>query len=814
MSHVSSPNRQVRLAVAIALLASSTAPLVQAAEEEEILDQVVVTGTRVTTRSRLDTLSPVDVLSATSLQAQGSTELAEALGRLAPSLDFPRPALTDGTDTVRPVTLRGLSPDQTLVLVNSKRAHTSALVNVNGTVGRGSSATDLNTLPLAAIDRIEVLRDGASAEYGSDAIAGVVNIRLRQAREGGGASVSYGEYDTKVDALLESRTEHDGKTTSVSGWTGLPLGADGFLTLSGEYRDRDATSRGDLDNRASVTPVRITSRFGDPKSQDLTFYANAGLPLASGWELYGWAGYQDRDSESAASFRAPNNASNVLAIYPNGFLPIINPKVKDLSSAVGTRGRLAGWDTDLSLTYGRNRVDYSVKDSINASYGIDSPTSFDAGALVYDQFVLNLGFTRGVDLGLVKPVNFAWGAEARRENYQVIAGELASYDTGHGHTGAGASAQPGSQGFQGQNPIDAIDKDRSAFSVYGEAEANFTEQLLASLAVRGEHYSDFGSTATGKISLRYDFVPAFALRGTVSRGFRAPSLQQQYYTNTQLNILTVGADPVLVRTLPPSSATAQALGATDLDPEKSWNYSVGAVVRAGGFEATVDAYRIDISHRILLTENLSNTNTTPSASPVLNPLGINAARFFTNGADTTTKGIDLVLNRSLVTESIGKFDFSAAANFNHTDLSDVAAGTATYAVTGGILGRQNRLRIEQGTPKNKYVFGVDWNRAFGEYQLGTDVHVTHYGETVAPGSVAANDVVLDPTWITSLALNLKVHAVTATIGADNLFNQYPTKPTLAQLYPGGVGSGTGVFSSFSPFGFNGRFLYAKLGLNW
>lgn len=805
-------NQKVSFAVALSII-SATGAWAQQVEEEE-LSEVVVTGTRVPDRSRLDTLSPVDVLTIGTLQSQGSTELAEALGRIAPSVDFPRPSLTDGTDSVRPAALRGLSPDQTLLLVNSKRRHATALVNVNGTVGRGSSAADLNALPLAAIDRIEVLRDGASAQYGSDAIAGVLNIRLRQARDGGGASLTYGQYDTDIDAVLSSRKAKDGETTTVSAWTGLPLGAAGFLTLSGEYRDRNPTSRGDLDNRASVTPVRVTSRFGDPDSQDLTFYANAGLPLASGWELYGWAGFQDRDSESAAGFRAPNNTSNVITIYPDGFLPIINPKVKDLSAAAGSRGAIGGWDTDLSLVYGRNRIDYGVKNSINGSYGIDSPTAFDAGALVYDQLVLNLGFTRGVQLGLAKPVNFAWGAEARRETYEVIAGELASYDLGEGHTGANASAQPGSQGFQGQNPIDAIDEDRSAFSLYAEAEANLTERFLASFALRGEHYSDFGSTATGKLALRYDFTPAFALRGTVSRGFRAPSLQQQYYTNTQLNFLSIGADPVLVRTLPPTSATAQALGAEELDPEKSWNYSAGVVLRAGGFEATVDAYQINIDHRILLTENLTGANTTPSASPVLDPLGISAARFFTNGADTRTKGVDIVLHRPFVTENAGKFDFTVAANFNDTELRNVAAGTATYTVTNGILGRQNRLRIEEGTPKDKYVFGADWSRAFGGHGLGANLHVTRYGETLSAGSVLANDVVLKAAWITSLALNAKVQGVSVAVGADNLFDKYPTRPTTAQAYPGGVGSGAGVFSSFSPFGYNGRYLYARVGVNW
>jgi iron complex outermembrane receptor protein len=319
-------SRDLRAAIAAAL-ATCGAPQAfaqdapQTPPPDDDIGEVVVTGTRVATRTRLDSLAPVDVLPVATLQSQGSTELAEALSTVAPSLDFPRPSITDGTDHIRPATLRGLAPDQTLVLVNSKRRHQSALVNVNGSVGRGSAAVDLNAIPLAAIESVEVLRDGASAQYGSDAIAGVINLRLRDAREGGDASFTYGEYDTEVETERGKRHASDGATMTASGWVGLPLGAEGFLTLSAEYRDRDPTSRGDFDNRVPGSPV--TSRYGDGDMRDITGYVNAGIPLEGDWSIYGWAGYQNREGNSAAFPRIFNDARNVPAIYPNGFLPLI-----------------------------------------------------------------------------------------------------------------------------------------------------------------------------------------------------------------------------------------------------------------------------------------------------------------------------------------------------------------------------------------------------------------------------------------------------------------------------------------------------------
>jgi iron complex outermembrane receptor protein len=801
-----------------------------ATPESETTDEVVVTGTRVATRTRLDSLAPVDVLPSAALESQGTTELAEALSTLAPSLDFPRPSITDGTDHIRPATLRGLAPDQTLVLVNSKRRHQSALVNVNGSVGRGSAAVDLNAIPMAAVESVEVLRDGASAQYGSDAIGGVINLRLRDAREGGDASLTFGQYDTNVQTERGERHASDGNTTTASGWVGLPLGPEGFLTLSAEYRDRDPTSRGDFDSRVPGSPV--TSRYGDGEMRDITGYINAGAPLSADWSLYGWAGYQNRDGNSAAFPRIFNDARNVPAIYPNGFLPLITTDIDDVALGWGVKGPWGGWDTDVSLVYGSNKVHYGVEHSLNTSYGANSQTSFDAGSMKYDQLVFNAGVVHGFEVGnLPEPLNLALGVEARRENYQIEAGEPASYDRG-----PVVGAPAGAQGFPGFQPSNDVDKERTAYSAYVDLEARLTEKFLASAAVRGEHYSDFGSAVTGKLAARYDFTHNFALRGNVSTGFRAPGLQQEFFTSTATNF--INGVPFEVGTFPATSDVAIVLGAQPLDAEDSVNYSLGAVFRAGGFEATVDAYRIDIDNRIVLSENLN----TPQVAAIISPFGATVARFFINGVDTKTEGIDVVAKYLWSTESAGRFDFVFAGNWNSTEVKSLPSTNVIDNICNGqpqpctppvLFGRINTLTFEEGTPDSKLSLGVDWNLQAGNVDYGVNLRGTRYGEVVEPGAptnaeIAAGipdsrDLHIQPDWLVDLELSAGFFANKArfAIGADNLFDQYPDRLPINRVLPNPPGGTVNLnatnalaFSRYSPYGFSGRFLYARLSFNW
>jgi iron complex outermembrane recepter protein len=809
------------------------APPPPAKEEEEldsIVDEVVVTGTRVAQRTRLESLAPVDVFSQEALTSQGTTELAEALSDAAPSLNFPRPSITDGTDHIRPATLRGLAPDQTLVLVNSKRRHPSALVNVNGSVGRGSAAVDLNAIPMAAIESVEVLRDGASAQYGSDAIAGVINLRLREAREGGSTTVTYGEYNTEVETERGQRHATDGATLTASAWVGLPLGEEGFLTLTGEYRDRDPTSRGDFDNRVPGSPV--TSRYGDPEVDDITAYVNAGVPLSGDWGIYGWVGYQQRDGSSAAFPRIFNDARNVPAIYPNGFLPLITSDVDDLAVGWGVRGKMGDWDSDLSLVYGSNKVTYGVEDSLNTSYGADSQVSFDAGAMEYDQFVFNASIVRGFDVGnLPEPVNVAIGVEARRESYGIEAGEPASYDRG-----PVVGAPAGSQGFPGFQPSNVLDESREAYSVFVDVEAKLTEKFLGSVAIRGEDYSDFGSAVTGKLAARYDFTDAFALRGAMSTGFRAPGLQQEFFTSTATNFIS--GVPFEVGTFPATSDVAITLGALPLDAEESVNYSLGTVLRFGDFEATIDAYRIDIDDRIVLSENLN----TPQVAALISPFGATVARFFINGVDTKTEGIDLVTRYLWRTENIGRFEFIAAGNWNDTEVEKVPSTNVIDNICNGVpapctppvlFDRFNRLSFEEGTPDSKVSLGVDWSIPLGGGSFGVNLKGTRYGEVVEPGLPTAaeinagvadvRDLHIQPDWIVDLALDAKLMDAKLgfTLGVDNLFDQYPDRVPNARVVPtppGGIANLNSTnalgYSRYSPYGFGGRFYFARMSFSW
>ncbi|MEH3104626.1 MAG: TonB-dependent receptor [Sphingomonas phyllosphaerae] len=782
---------------------AQTAADVSGDAEAGAANEVVVTGTRAPGRSRLDTVSPVDVLTGDALRAQGTTELADALSTVAPSIDFPRQAAVDGTDAIRPATLRGLSPDQTLVLINGTRAHTSALLNINGSIGRGSAAVDLNTIPTVALDRVEVLREGASAQYGSDAIAGVINLRLREAREGGGANVTFGTYATRYDAARTSRSVRDGETATFSGWKGFALGSEGFLTVSGEYVSRQPTNRADIDPRGTSTK-RIRARFGDPEVEQGTVYVNAAVPLGDGnWTAYANGGFQQRDSESGAFPRVVNannlNADALIGLYPDGFLPLIGSRSKDYNATAGVRGELGGWNADLTVSYGRNTIDFETRNSGNATYGNASPRDFDSGRLRYDQLTAGLDLAREYSLGAAV-INIAAGGEYRREGFAIGAGQAESYNRA---AGADTRLASGAQGFVGFRPENEVDVHRSNGSLYLDVEARLWDKLTFGAAARGESYSDFGETATAKLSARYDVAPWLAFRGSVSTGFRAPSLQQQYYTSTQSlvngNVLQeTGLYPV-------SSDIARALGALPLDPEKSRNYSAGTVVRFGGFSLTVDGYHIRIRDQIALSENIQAMASTQVAN-LLAPFRVQAARFFINGIQTTTKGLDIVAAYTLRTQNLGSFNLSAAANLNDISVDRVPTSTASLNPAPSLFGRNRILTIEQGTPRTKIVGAVDWR---GE-ALGATLRAVHYGNVLQPGTVVANDVYTGRRTIIDLEGRYRFNDnVTLALGAENLFDVYPnTTPTALN------NNGVTAFPYYSPFGFNGRQIYGRLNLTW
>ena len=799
-------------AVSLAAIAGSAQAQTASAPDDTAVEQVVVTGTRTAGRTRLDTIAPVDVITNQALARQGSgAELAQALSNLTPAIDFPRPAITDGTDHVRPATLRGLAPDQTLVLINGMRGHVGALVNINGSIGRGSTAFDLNSIPTVAVDRVEVLRDGASAQYGADAIAGVINLRLREARSGGGATINWGNYDTKVKTARGTRDANDGMTLSVSGWQGLPLGPEGFLTVSAEYVNRHPTNRSDYVNLASAPnygrPI-VLGRYGDPKLESKALYLNAGVPVNEIWSIYGYGGYQHRDTEAAATARTYNNPNNVIAVYPGGFLPIIATKIDDYNLAGGIKGELGGFTTDLGVTYGKNSLEYTIKNTINSTFGAASPRNFKAGGLDYDQFLVNLNVTKGYDLGLVEPTNLAFGLEYRKETFQVHQGEPASYTKGP------LPGAPLSQGFGGFRPSNEVDVERNNVSAYVDLEGKLTERLSFDAAARYEDYSDFGSKVTGKLAARFDIDEALAIRGAISSGVKSPALQQQYFSYTATNNVATPTGSILVEsgTFTVNSPIAIALGAKPLKPEKSINFSAGIVFRTGAFELTADAYRIEIEDRIVLSENLPNPSTPAATAAVINallaPYGVSAARFFLNGVETTTMGVDIVGRYRLDTEAAGRFDMTLAANFNGTDVTKTPGLPSITSVSQPpfLFDRGNVKTYEQGTPERKFVFNTDWSLG----NFGATVKATYYDSVLVPNNNPALDYETGHRTVVDAEGRYKLGPAGLALGVNNLFDQYPREtPALINSPSGSIG-----FPSYSPFGFNGRFVYARVSYNW
>ena len=813
-------------------LAAQQADATQSSQsQEEKIEQIVVTGTRVAGRSVSDTAVPIDIVSAAALQRSGNTELNQALSVALPSFNFPRPGLADGTDTIRPATLRGLSPDQSLVLVNSKRRHSASLVNVNGTVGRGSSAVDLNTIPTAAINAVEVLRDGASAQYGSDAIAGVLNVRLREASEGGNFTASYGYRDSNYSVpttpppagatwsapAVINRAVSDGETVNFSGWKGFALGDAGYLTVSAEYKDAERTERGGWDYRQQYPRVngnfdpreqtieRFNAWYGEPEIEQFTLFVNAGLTVGPG-KLYSWASYQDRAARSGGFYRRALDDRNVIEVHPDGFLPIIAPDVTDISAAVGYEWDAGDWSYDASLVYGFNEMEFTIENTVNRSIGPSSKTVFDAGGFDYDQLVANVSAVTSFDIAaLASPVNLATGIELRRESYSIFAGEPDSYRNGGVLLPNGNPTQSGAQVFPGFRPANEVNEHRNAVGVYVDLEANLTDNLLGSVAVRAEDYSDFGNNITGKLALRYDISDSFALRGSVQNGFRAPSLQQQYFTSTSTNF--INGVPFDITTFPVDNPVAVALGARPLDAEESVNLSLGTVIRLGAVSITIDGYRIDIDDRIVLSENLTASNVRDFLTS-RGFIGIGGGRFFINGVDTETQGVDVVVNWNLPTMDMGDIDLTLVANVNSTDVTAVpeTAELAALDPAPTLFGRVNVLTFEEGTPKNKVGAIVNWNLE----RVGVTLRATRYGEVLNPGTTAATDFTLDAKTLVDIEgrVDITEHWRLA-MGMDNVFDQYP------QAYPINLNTtGNTPFSNYSPFGRSGRLVYAKVSYNF
>jgi iron complex outermembrane receptor protein len=768
---------------------------------------------------------PVDLITSSQIAASGYSETAQVLDSISPSFNFPRPSITDGTDTVRPATLRGLGPDQVLVLINGKRRHQSALVHLNDSIGRGSTGSDLNAIPLAAIDHIEILRDGAAAQYGSDAIAGVINIVLKTGvaepvanASFGGSKGSFAGNQCTPDGVACTPGDEihfsDGGLADVSGSWGTQAGQ-GRFTVAAEYRHRNRTNRASFDPRDQIVagdagnnPVAEPNhRYGDPDTRDVMTFVNGDVPLnaAQTHFVYGFGGYSRREANSAGFYRRALDARNWPEIYPIGFLPTIQPTVQDASGTGGVRGLMHKWSYDVSGEYGHNSFAFAIGDSLNVSLGPTQPvgTTMDAGTLELNQFVLNADVSRAFSLKpFSSPVNLAIGLEHRRESYQITAGEPDSYRDGGVPNQFGGRAAIGVQVFPGFRPSNEVDAARHSSAGYVDLEGNLTSWLRLGLAGRGEHYSDFGGTLDGKVTVRVQFDPRLVLRGSVSSGFRAPSLGQSFFSSTATNFLNLGQGlvPVDSLTLPVSSAPAQVLGAVPLKPENSQHASAGIVLNpVRSLDITVDYYRIAIDDRIVLSGNF----TAPPIVALLAPFGANGARFFTNAIDTRTNGVDVSANYLLRLGDTGDVHLRAGYNNTRTRIVGTVATPPQLAGYESVLfDRIEQRRVECGQPRDSLRLGGDYRKGW----LGANVSVARFGEFCSFTLNASDDQTFTPKWLTDVEVSYHLGRYTAAVGAENLFNVFPDRNIAVNSF-----NGIQTFPRQSPFGMNGRMIYVRLG---
>ncbi|MDN3667105.1 TonB-dependent receptor domain-containing protein [Algibacter miyuki] len=772
-------------------------------EDGVSLDEVVLVGSRSPKRTATDTAVPVDVINVADIASNtGKVEVNEILQYAAPSFNASKQSGSDGADHIVPASLRGLGPDQTLVLINGKRRHQSSLVNIFGTRGRGNSGTDLNAIPANAIKRIEVLRDGASAQYGSDAIAGVINIVLKDNTDGFTGGITYGAYSTAIGdgweeatgetlSNVEGKNRLDGKSKSWDGETvkidanyGVSLNdAGGYMNFTTEFLSRQNTLRPGFSWRQG---------YGSAGVDGFNFMINSALPINDNTEIYAFGGRNYRDTDAYAfsrdSFANGDNRS-VPSLYPNGFTPRITSNITDVSVSVGVRHEMEnGWNVDFNNTFGRNFFHYYIKDSNNASMQDLSPTDFDAGGHYLSQNTTGLDFNKYLD-DVASGLSLAFGFEYRTENFGIFAGEEASYGLYDENgviitnpalqtvaTDSNDEVLSGSsQGFPGYSPDNEVDRSRTNYGIYFDTELNVSEAFMLAGALRFEQYSDFGSTFNGKLASRLKVTDNFTLRGSISTGFRAPSLAQLYYNLKFTNIVAGTSVPSLLSAN--NSTVTKAFGIGQLNEEKAFNASIGFTYKKGGFTATIDAYSISVDDRIILTDNFTDQT-------VLGPLNVDAAQFFANGVDTRTNGLDIVLGYGTSVGDEGKIQVDLIGNLNDLTIKEIHNGALNEFT---FFGPFSQAYLEAAAPD--YKFGL--NLGYTNKKFNASVAFTQFSEVTlqdfqwvdSPPTTQAEADALYPVatdiykaaLIVDLSLGYQIsEKLKLSIGANNLFNTYPT----------------------------------------
>jgi iron complex outermembrane receptor protein len=808
------------------------------------VEAVIVTGTRQVGLKAADSPAPVEVVGTEALRRVGPPDLIQSLSANLPSFNTEAFGTDTGALTLS-AQLRGLNPNNTLVLIDGKRRHSTGNLHVAPGVFQGAATADLGLIPVSAIDHVEVLQDGAAAQYGSDAIAGVVNIILKNADHGGSLSGTGGQY-----------YKNGGKTAAASLNIGLPLGPNGFINLTGEARYHGFSHQGGADRRlfdvngnllpglsaADAAGVRnapdyprVNHIYGDTESTLYNGFYNAGYDLGGGLEVYSFGNYSHRKASAYENYRLPSRviASPVLGVQgsastpgelfarPNGFNPREALREDDYSFSAGIKGTLEGWSWDLSSTYGRDKNEISTLNSANSSLFVDThttPTNFFDGAFISSEWTGNLDVSRTFDVGMATPLNVAFGAETRRETYAISTGDPASI------------YKEGGQSYPGFQPTDAASHQRTNYAGYIDFAVNPVTNLKVDLAGRYEHYSDFGNTTVGKLTARYDFNPSIAIRGTVSTGFRAPTLAEEFYSATNV------APTFAVVNLPPNSPAAHLAGFHNLTPEKSNNYSIGFVAHpAERLQITLDAYRIEIRDRIVNTGTLLGLLGTTVVSPgalaaiaahgnVLDPsvtyVGI---AVFTNGANTRTQGVELTANYASDFDELGHVDWTVAVNHNETTVTHLQPLPATVSSAAfgqtSILSPTAMSTLTSATPKFKAVLGAFFTH--GKFSVNLRETIYSSVSTIIDFSGAGTDPEARRFTVPSAALTDLDVAYNLTdelrinVGANNLFDKRP--PGVPNVSNGSGGlrplSGNNVYgepAQFSPYGINGGYYYARV----
>ncbi|NIF07308.1 TonB-dependent receptor [Chryseobacterium sp. Tr-659] len=792
---------------------------VSAQEQEEKgkqIEDIIIVGNRNVKRTKLETPVPVDVINIEKIQkASPQITVQDLLNYVIPSFNSVRQSASDGTEHIDPVTLRGMGPDQVLVLVNGKRRHTTSLVNYQNTVGNGSVGTDLSTIPVIAIDRIEVLRDGAAAQYGSDAIAGVINIILKKDL-GASANITYGlsgrndgetyqaaaNYGTalgKKDSYinLSLQLSHRGKTTRTQNHD-LDIFGDNFAY---EFADDPAAARLADDKKIAergLTRDYFNFQIGDAQIRQGQLFFNSEYPFNDHFKLYSFGGFSIKEGEGFGFRRLPSETSNVVSsIYPNGFQAVLASRIYDLSYAVGAKYNMNNWFFDLSNTFGKNTFDYNVNNTNNASLGAKSPTSFYAGAHSFLQNTINLDVSKNINR-----FNLAFGGEFRFEQYEINAGEegsYAQYDI-NGNIATGGSSvlgAGGSQSFIGFSPSNALKKDRHSTAVYADVSYDLDKKLSIDAAARFENYSDFGNTLNGKLAVRYEFAKNYAVRAAIGTGFRAPSLQQQYFNNSYADISTTGSKIVTKGIFRNDSQAAQDLNFDKLKQETSVNASAGFTFKPlNKLFITIDGYWIKVKDRIVITGNITDKK--------LDQYNVESGRFFANAIDTETKGVDVVVSYDWKLGG-GNLNVNLAGNYTETKITGFHFPENIDTPRDQYFGPDQINIIETLSPKTKASLGL--NYGIGKFNFL--VRNTYFGKVIRDGYPFGGVQEFSPKVVTDVSVGYDITKnVNFTVGANNVFDVFPD----LQIYQN---SYYGVFK-YAPvqMGTLGSYFFGRLNFNF